>query len=66
MLYMVIFLGKNCLSFFKINLIGKLFKSWIYPYTPGMLYIWYGKLYLHQQKIFSRYSISFKNLLSFS
>ena len=63
LLYMVLICLQICLSFFKINLIGKFFKSWIYPYTPGMLYIRYGKLYLHKQKFFSRNSISFKNLL---
>ena len=48
MLYMVLVCVQNCLSFLKINLIGKFFKSWIYPYTPGMLYIYYGELYLHK------------------
>ena len=66
MLYMVLVCLQICLSFFKINLIGKFLKSWIYPYTPGMLYIHYGKLYLHKQKFFSHNSISFKNLLSIS
>ena len=56
MLYMVLVCVKNSLSFFKINLIGKFFKSWIYPYTPGMLYICYGKLYLHN----SSHVIQFK------
>ena len=66
MLYMVLVCLQNCLSVFKINLIGKFFKSWIYPYTPGMLYIWYGKLYLHKQKIFLCHSILAENLTSFN
>ena len=38
MLYMVLVCMQNCLFIFKIDLIGKFFKPWIYPYTPGMLY----------------------------
>ena len=52
MLYMVLVCMQNCLFIFKIDLIGKFFKPWIYPYTPGMLYIRYGKLPLHKQRIF--------------
>ena len=60
MLYMVLVCLQNCLFFFKINLIGKFFKPWIYPYTPGMSYICYGKMYLNKQRIFSYNSISLK------
>ena len=55
MLYMVLVCVQNCLFFFKINLIGKFFKPWIYPYTPGMLHIHYGKMYLPKHKMFSHY-----------
>ena len=51
-LYMVLVCMQNCLFIFKIDLIGKFFLPWIYPYTPGMLYICYGILSLHKQRIF--------------
>ena len=38
MLYMVPVCMQNCLLIFKIDLIGKFFKPWLYPYNPGMLY----------------------------
>ena len=40
--------------------------SWHRHFLITLLYIRYGKLYLHKQKIFSHHSISFKNLLSLS
>ena len=52
MLYMIVVCVQNCLFIFKIDLIGKFFKPWIYPYTPGMLYIYYVNLALHKQRIF--------------
>ena len=52
MLYMVLVCMQNCLFIFKIDLIGKFFKPWINPYTPGMLYNHYVKLTLHMQRIF--------------
>ena len=66
MLYVVLFCVQTCLFLFKINLIGKFFKPWIYPYTPGMLYIHYGKTALHKQWIFSCVYISSQNLISIS
>ena len=52
MLYMVLVCMQNCLFIFKIDLIGKFFKPWIYPYTPGMLYNRYVILALHKQRMF--------------
>ena len=66
LLYMVLVCLQNCLFSFKINLIDKFFKPWIYPYTPGMLYIRYGKMYSHKQRIFLRNLNPLKNLLSIS
>ena len=51
MLYMVLVCMQNCFFIFKIDLIGKFFKPWIYPYTPGMLYNHYVILALHKQRI---------------
>ena len=54
MLYMVLVCVQNCLFIFKIDLIGKFFNPWIYPYTPGMLYNRYVIWTLHKQRMFSR------------
>ena len=65
---MVLVCMQNCLS----SKIGKFFKSLIYPYTPGMLYIRYvqllvfkiGKRHLTFSKRLGRQLISLKNLIS--
>ena len=61
MLYMVLICMQNCLSL----KIGKFFKSWIYPYTPRMLYICYVQLYSQTSKTSNLISLKHQDIIQF-